>query len=45
MERILRALAEDLRDRGDLDLTECFIDGIAKKGVGKTKQGKGTKII
>lgn len=33
--RILEALAEDLRDRGDIDLTECFIDGTfagAKKG-------------
>jgi transposase len=35
MEGILRALAEDLRDRGKLDLTEGFIDGThagAKKG-------------
>ncbi len=35
MERMLRALAEDLRDRGKLDLTEGFIDGThagAKKG-------------
>ena len=33
--KILRALAEDLRDRGKLDLTECFIDATfvgAKKG-------------
>jgi transposase len=33
--RILRALAEDLRDRGKLDLTEAFIDGShagAKRG-------------
>ena len=33
---ILQALAEDLRDRGKIDLTECFIDGTfvpAKKGV------------
>jgi hypothetical protein len=32
---VLEALAEDLRTRGDLDLTECFIDGtfiVAKKG-------------
>lgn len=27
MEKILRALAEDLRDRGKLDLTEAYIDG------------------
>jgi transposase len=34
-EKILRALAEDLRDRGKLDLSECFIDATfvgAKKG-------------
>ena len=27
LERMLRRLAEDLRDRGKLDLTEAFIDG------------------
>ncbi len=35
MEAILRALAEDLKRRGNLDLQECFIDGafvVAKKG-------------
>jgi transposase len=35
LRRVVEALAEDLRTRGDLDLTECFIDGtfvIAKKG-------------
>jgi transposase len=34
-EKILRARAEDLRDRGKLDLTECFVDASfvgAKKG-------------
>src|SRR3954451_16386642 len=34
-ERILEALASDLKDRGRLDLSECFIDGafiVAKKG-------------
>jgi hypothetical protein len=34
-EKILEALAKDLRDRGKLDLTEGFIDGThagAKKG-------------
>ena len=34
-EQILRVLAEDLKDRGGLDLRECFIDGTfagAKKG-------------
>jgi transposase len=35
LERVLRTLAEDLRERGGLDLSECFIDGtfvVAKKG-------------
>lgn len=35
MRKILKRLAEDLRDRGELDLTETFIDGSfasAKKG-------------
>lgn len=51
LDRILHALAEDVRDRGGLDLSECFIDGtfaVAKKGTeewGKTKRGKGTKIM
>ena len=34
-EVILRKLVKDMKERGDLDLTECFIDGtfvIAKKG-------------
>jgi hypothetical protein len=33
--RVLEALARDLKERGKLDLTECFIDGafvVAKKG-------------
>jgi len=35
MEKILLAIAQDLKDRGGLDLRECFIDGTfvpAKKG-------------
>src|SRR3954447_10743649 len=34
-EHILQTLVHDLKERGDLDLSECFIDGsfvIAKKG-------------
>src|SRR5690348_18390571 len=34
-ERILEALARDLKERGKFDLSECFIDGtfvVAKKG-------------
>ena len=37
-EQVLRTLAEDLRDRGELDLSESFIDGTfvpAKKGGGR----------
>jgi hypothetical protein len=37
MERILQELAQDLKERGDLDLSECFIDGtfmVAKGGQG-----------
>ncbi|WP_456452787.1 IS5 family transposase [Hydrogenimonas sp.] len=48
LEKILQTLAQDLKERGDIDVRECFIDGSfvsAKKGVlafGKTKRGKGT---
>ncbi len=51
MERILSVLAEPLQDAGGLDLKECFVDGTfvpaKKRGrlVGKTKRGKGTKIM
>lgn len=49
MRKILKRLAEDLRDRGDLDLTETFIDGSfasAKKGVlksGKPRRARGPR--
>ena len=36
---VLETLAEDLRTRGELDLSECFIDGTfiaAKKGAAKS---------
>jgi transposase len=48
---LLQKLAEDLRDRGKLDLSESFIDasfsGGEKRGssVGPTKRGKGSKIM
>jgi transposase len=48
---VLETLAEDLRSRGDLDLSECFIEStfvVAKKRgfrVGTTKRGKGTKLM
>ena len=48
--QLLQKLAEDLRDRGKLDLSESFIDATfssAKKGaaVGPTRRGKGSKIM
>ncbi|HEV7218786.1 MAG TPA: IS5 family transposase [Terriglobales bacterium] len=49
--RLLHALAEDLRARGKLDLSETFIDASfssAKKGapaIGPTRRGKGSKIM
>jgi len=51
MRGVLEALAEDLRIRGRLDVRETFIDGSFAPGekggskVGKTKRGKGTKIM
>jgi len=48
-EDILLALAEDLRDRGGLDIREAFIDGSfspAKKGglaLGKLKGARGPR--
>jgi transposase len=45
-EKVLRALAEDLRDRGGLDLSETFIDGTfapAKKGGGRWDPPVGAK--
>ena len=46
LRRVLEALAEDLGTRGDLDLTECFIDGtfvVAKKGGGELVRLSGAK--
>jgi transposase len=45
LERVLEALARDLKERGGLDLAECFIDGtfvVAKKGrmCGKEQAGQ-----
>jgi transposase len=50
MRKLLETLARDLEERGPIDLAECFIAGtfgVAKKGakVGKTKRGKGTKLM
>ena len=46
LRKILEALAEDLRTRGELDLSECFIDGtfvVAKKGGGGWERPSGVK--
>ena len=46
MENLLRALATDLRERGGLDLSECFIDGTfasAKKGAPPWAKPSGAK--
>lgn len=46
-ERILRELARDLKERGGLDLSECFIDGsfvIAKKGAQGWEKPSGAKV-
>jgi len=46
-ERILRSLLADLAERGELDLTECFIDGtfvIAKKGATGWERPSGAKV-
>jgi transposase len=51
IDAVLRGLARDLHERGGLDLSECFLDGsfaAARPGgakIGKTKRGKGCKII
>src|SRR5271168_3776389 len=47
LDKLLRAIAQDLRDRGGLDLSEAFIDGSfsgAKKGglaSGKPRKARG----
>jgi transposase len=46
LKSILEALAEDLRSRGELDLSECFINGTfvtAKKGAHKLERPSGAK--
>jgi transposase len=46
-ESILRKLVEDVKERGDLDLTECFIDGtfvMAKKGAQGWEKPSGAKV-
>jgi transposase len=46
-EKILRKLVEDVKERGDLDLTECFIDGtfvMAKKGALGWEKPSGARV-
>jgi transposase len=47
LERVLEALATDLKERGGLDLSECFIDGtfiVAKKGADAWVQPSGARV-
>ncbi len=47
LSRILEALAEDLKERGGLDLSECFIDGtfvVAKKGGTRWERPSGARV-
>jgi transposase len=47
LRRVLEALAADLKDRGDLDLSECFIDGtfvVAKKGDAAWERPSGARV-
>jgi hypothetical protein len=46
-EKVLRALVTDVKERGKLDLTECFIDGtfiIAKKGAEGWERPSGARV-
>ena len=46
-EDMLRALVKDVKERGGLDLTECFIDGtfvIAKRGAKGWEKPSGAKV-
>jgi len=47
LRRVLETLAEDLRQRGELDLSECFVDGtfvVAKKGGLEWERPSGAKV-
>jgi transposase len=47
LRKILEALAQDLEERGKIDLSECFIDGtfvVAKKGAPKWERPSGAKV-
>jgi transposase len=47
LDQILRTLAQDLHERGGLDLSECFIDGtfvVAKKGGAGWERPSGARV-
>lgn len=47
LQRVVRALAQDLKDRGGIDIEECFIDGTfvpAKKGGGWLGKPSGARV-
>src|SRR3954462_14156528 len=47
LDRVLQALAQDLQERGDIDLSECFIDGtfvVAKKGGSVLERPSGARV-
>lgn len=47
LRRVMEALAQDLEERGELDLSECFIDGTfvsAKKGARKSVRLNGARV-
>jgi hypothetical protein len=46
LNEVLRALAEDLKERGGIDLSECFIDATfvgAKKGERRWERPSGAR--
>src|SRR6478752_7584661 len=47
LDTVLQALARDLEERGEIDLSECFIDGtfvVAKKGGSVLERPSGARV-
>lgn len=47
LDKVLQAVAADLEERGEIDLSECFIDGtfvVAKKGAVALERPSGAKV-
>ena len=47
LDTVLQAVAHDLEERGDIDLSECFIDGtfvVAKKGGSVLERPSGARV-